>query len=129
MTIMMVTMFSYAFVSCSSDDDENNGAIAEYLGTWSCNRPATNYKSTIVKKGTVLLITSFGDMTWTLPNGSKYNASMHALGDDWADITYNGKTYRAEIYVSSNTLSINVNGDANLKTKDFPFDGDYEKVK
>ncbi|MBO4721176.1 MAG: hypothetical protein J5658_15085 [Prevotella sp.] len=129
LAVIMVSIVFGGFTSCSSNDDDNNSAITEYSGTWSCTRPATYHTSTIVKEGTILLITSSGNMTWTMPDGNKYNATMRALGDDWADITYNGKTYRAEIYVRSNTLSINVNGDANLKTKDFPFDGDYEKVK
>ena len=67
-------------------------------------------------------------MTWTINTPLTYNAKMHALGDDWADITYKGKTYRAEIYVRNNNLTINVNGDVNLKEKDFPFDGTYEKI-
>ena len=67
-------------------------------------------------------------MTWTMSDESKYKATMRDLGDDWADITYNGKTYRAEIYVRNNILHINVNGDANLKVKDFPFDGSYIKI-
>lgn len=127
LTIMITSVISISFISCSSDDD-NNSEIVEYVGKWSCTNPATYVKSTIVKLGTILLITSSGDMTWTMPDGSKYNARMRALGDDWADITYNGKTYRAEIYVTNNYLNINVNGDANLKVKDFPFDGSYKKV-
>ena len=68
-------------------------------------------------------------MTWTLPDNSKYNAKMRALGDGWADITYNGKTYyKAEVYVSNNNLFINVNGAASLKVKDFPFDGSYKHM-
>ena len=127
---LVVTLFSIGFVACGDDDDDNAGAISEYVGTWSCTSPDSWESSTIVTEGTILLITSSGDMTWTLPDNSKYNAKMRALGDGWADITYNGKTYyKAEVYVSNNNLFINVNGAASLKVKDFPFDGSYIKVK
>ena len=129
LTAILLVPMSFALISCGDDDDDNNSAIAEYIGTWSCTNPATYHNSTIVTEGTILLITSSGDMTWTMPSGSKYNAKMHALGDDWADIIYNGKTYRAEIYVRNSSLTINVNGDASLKVKDFPFDGSYIKIK
>ena len=67
-------------------------------------------------------------MTWTFSDGQRYNATMRDLGDGWVDITYNGKTYgKSEMYVRSNRLTINVNGNASLKVKDFPFDGTYEK--
>ena len=124
----MVTFLSVGFSSCSKDDEKSSSAIVEYVGKWSCTSPATYQTSTIVTKGTILLITSSGDMTWTMSDGSKYNATMRALGDDWADITYNGKIYRAEIYVINSNLTINVNGNTNLKVKDFPFDGIYKKV-
>lgn len=115
--------------SCGSDDDEgDNSAIQEYVGTWSCTYPATYQSSTIVTEGTTLVIASSSSMTWTFPDGSKYSATMRALGDDWADIKYNGKTYRAEIYTTGNTLHINVNGNSDLTVKDFPFDGSYQKV-
>ena len=125
---MMTSLISVGFISCSSDDDDSNSAIVEYVGKWSCTSPNTFNPSTIVTEGTILLITSSGDMTWTMSDESKYKATMRDLGDDWADITYNGKTYRAEIYVRNNILHINVNGDANLKVKDFPFDGSYIKI-
>jgi hypothetical protein len=67
-------------------------------------------------------------MTWTMPDGNKYSATIHALGDDWANITYNGKTYRAEIYTTGDYLHINVNGNSSLAVKDFPFDGSYKKI-
>ena len=117
------------FYSCDSDDDDSsNDAINEYVGTWKCRSPAAHWKNTIVKEGAILLITSSGNMTWTMSDGSTYNATMRALGDDWADITYNKKTYRAEIYVHGYSLEINVNGNADLPVKDFPFDGGYEKA-
>jgi len=117
-------------VACGGDDDNNgnNSAIAEYSGSWNCTSPATYQKSTIVTEGTNLLITSSGGMTWTMPDGTKYSATMRALGDDFADITYNGKTYNTEIYVKNKVLTINANGNANLKVKDFPFDGRYERA-
>lgn len=115
-------------VSCSSDDDNDNSAIESYVGTWVCSSPDSYYPSTIVTTGTTLQIISSGSMTWTTPQGINYSATMKALGDDWANITYNNKTYKdVEIYVSNNTLYINANGAESLKTKDFPFDGDYIK--
>jgi hypothetical protein len=126
--IVILAVVCWGVTACGSDDDDsNNGAIVEYVGTWSCTYPATYRTSTIVTEGTTLLITSSGDMTWTMPDNSKYNAKMRALGNDWADITYNGKTYRTEIYVK-NYLYINANGNKNLKVKDFPFDGDYKRI-
>lgn len=126
---MIASVISVCFISCGSDDDINNANL-EYVGTWSCTRPNTYRTSTIITEGTILSITTSGNMTWQLPNGSKYNATMYALGDDWADINYNGKTYRAEMYVSSsNSLVINANGNRSLEVKDFPFDGSYQKVK
>ena len=125
----LIVATGLCLASCGSDDDDdNNTAITEYVGTWNCTSPATYRSSTIVTEGTTLQIATSGDMKWVLPKGSTYNATMHALGDDWANITYNGKTYKAEIYVRSNSLTINVNGDANLTVKDFPFDGTYIKV-
>ena len=113
------------FYSCDSDDDDSsNHAIDEYVGTWKCRSPATHRKNTIVKEGTILLITSSGNM----PDGTTYNATMRALGEAWADITYNKKTYGGEIYVFGNSLEINVNGNADLLVKDFPFDGGYDKA-
>lgn len=126
--MLLMTIFMSLFYSCDSDDDNSNDAIVEYVGTWKCQSPATYRNSTIVEEGTILVITSSGNMTWTMADGTTYNATMRALGDDWADITYNKKTYRAEIYVINNRLEINVNGDVNLKVKDFPFDGGYQKV-
>lgn len=128
LAIMITSIICIGVTSCGDDDDDNN-AIVEYVGTWSCTSPASYWSGTIVTVGTTLQITSSGDMTWTMPNNNKYKATMRALGDDWAEITYNQKTYKAEIYVRGNELTINVNGDANLKVKDFPFDGDYKKVK
>ena len=126
---MLVVMFMPLMTSCGSDDGEgDNSAILEYVGTWSCTYPATYRSSTIVTEGTTLVITSSGNMTWTMPDGSKYSATMRALGDDWADIKYNGKTYKAEIYTSGKSLTINVNGSSELMVKDFPFDGSYLKV-
>lgn len=127
MLLMMVSVPS--FYSCNSDDDSTNNAISEYTGTWKCTHPATYLTSTIVEKGTTLLITQSGNMTWTMSDGTTYNATMRALGDDWADITYKNKTYRAEIYVRFNSLTINANCDAKLIRKDFPFDGNYQEVK
>ena len=127
--VVIMAIICCGVTACGGDDDDsNNGAIVEYVGNWSCTTPATYQTSTIVTQGTTLLITSSGDMTWTMPEGSKYSAKMRALGDDWADITYNGKTYRTEIYVRNNTLRINANGDVSLKVKDFPFDGSYTKM-
>ena len=127
--MLLMAVLMPLFYSCDSDDDNSNNAIGEYVGTWRCQSPATHRKSTIVEEGTILLITSSGNMTWTMSDGNTYHATMHALGDDWADITYNKKTYRAEIYVfNDNRLEINVNGDAKLTVKDFPFDGGYQKV-
>ena len=126
--LVILTIVCCGVTACGGDDDDsNNDAIAGYVGTWSCTTPATYQKSTIVTKGTILTITSSGDMTWTVPNVNSYKAKMHALGDDWADITYNGKTYRTEIYVKRNSLNINANGNASLKVKDFPFDGVYAR--
>lgn len=125
--LMLAVLIMPMLASCGSDDDDvNNSAIAEYIGKWSCTYPETYMSSTIVEEGTILVITSSGDMTWTMSNGSKYNATMRALGDGWADITYNGKTYRAEIYVKGNFLTINVNNGETVK--DFPFDGSYRNV-
>lgn len=129
LTALMMVTFSFGLTSCGSDDIDNGSAIAEYVGTWSCSYPDDFRPSTIVTKGTTLLITSSGNMTWTMSEGKTYNATMRVLGDDWADITYNGKAYKAEMYVKSNSLTINVNGNANLTVKDFPFDGTYTKVK
>lgn len=127
---MLLMMASVSlFYSCNSDDDSSNNAISEYTGTWRCTHPATYLTSTIVEKGTTLLITQSGNMTWTMSDGTTYNATMRALGDDWADITYKKKTYKAEIFVRFNSLTINANCDAKLITKDFPFDGDYQEVK
>jgi len=127
--IVIMAIICCGLTACGGDDDDsNNGAISEYVGSWSCTSPATYQTSTIVTKGTTLLITSSGDMTWTMPDGNRYNAKMRALGDDWADITYKGKTYRAEIYVSNNKLWINVNGNRELTVKDFPFDGGYSRL-
>lgn len=128
LAMTMVLVMSVGFTSCSSNDEDNNNAIAEYVGTWICTYPETHQTATVVTEGTPLIITSSGDMAWTLPDGSRYNARMRALGDSWADITYNGITYRAEIYVRDNILVINVNGNTYLKEKDFPFDGTYEKM-
>lgn len=123
--MIITSLISFGCISCSSDDED---PITEYEGVWRCTNPATYEKSTIVKEGNTLLITSSGEMTWTMTTNLRYNAMMKALGDDWAEITYNGKTYRAEMYVRNNYLTINVNGDVNLKEKDFPFDGVYENV-
>lgn len=127
LSILLLAVFSLTFLtSCGSDDDDNR--VGEYAGTWRCTVPATYVKSTLVKKGTLLQITSSGNMTWIFSDDQRYNATMRALGDGWVDITYNGKTYgKAEMYVKGNYLTINVNGNANLKVKDFPFDGVYEK--
>jgi hypothetical protein len=127
LSILLLAVFTLPILtSCGSDDDENT--INEYVGVWKCTIPATYVKSTLVTKGTTLHITSSGNMTWTISTGKRYDATMKALGDGWVDITYNGKTYnRAEMYVRNNSLTINVNGNANLKVKDFPFDGVYEK--
>jgi hypothetical protein len=127
-TMMIMAILFVSFTACGSDDEENNNAIVEYVGTWSCTSPATYRTSTIVTEGTTLLITSSGNMTWTMPDGNKYSATIHALGDDWANITYNGKTYRAEIYTTGDYLHINVNGNSSLAVKDFPFDGSYKKI-
>ena len=125
-SILLLAVFTLTFLaSCGNDDDDT---VKEYAGTWSCTLPASYVKSTLVKKGTLLQITSSGNMTWTFSDGKRYSATMQALGDGWVDITYNGKTYgKAEMYVKGNYLTINVNGNANLKVKDFPFDGIYEK--
>lgn len=127
LSILLLAVFTLPILtSCGSDDDENT--INEYVGVWKCTIPATYVKSTLVTKGTTLHITSSGNMTWTISTGKRYDATMKALGDGWVDITYNGKTYdKAEMYVRNNSLTINVNGNANLKVKDFPFDGVYEK--
>ena len=125
----LIVATGLCFASCGSgDDDDNNTGITEYVGMWNCTSPATYRASTIVTEGTTLQIATSGDMKWVLPEGGTYNATMRTLGDDWADITYNCKIYKAEIYVRSNSLTINVNGDANLTVKDFPFDGTYIKV-
>lgn len=128
-TIFASLLMVLSFTACSSDDDENNTeAMAAYVGTWVCSSPATYYSSTTVTVGTTLQIASSGAMTWTTSSGKTYSATMKALGDDWANITYNGKTYKqAEVYVSNNTLHINVNGAEDLTVKDFPFDGAYRK--
>ena len=127
LSILLLAVFTLPILtSCGSDDDENT--INEYVGVWKCTIPATYVKSTLVTKGTTLHITSSGNMTWPISTGKRYDATMKALGDGWVDITYNGKTYdKAEMYVRNNSLTINVNGNANLKVKDFPFDGVYEK--
>jgi len=124
----LIVATGLCLASCGSDDNDNNTAITEYVGTWNCTSPATYRSSTIVTEGTTLQISTSGDMKWVLPEGGTYNATMCAIGDDWANITYNGKNYKAEIYVRSNSLTINVNGEANLTVKDFPFDGTYLKV-
>ena len=126
---MLAVMALPMMVACGGDSDSTHNAnIGEYVGKWSCISPTTYRSSTIVTEGTILVITASGSMTWSMTNGTKYTATLRALGDDWGDITYNGKTYRAEIYVSGNTLYINVNGNTNLTVKDFPFDGGYKKV-
>ena len=127
LSILLLAVFTLPILtSCGSDDDENT--INEYVGVWKCTIPATYVKSTLVTKGTTLHITSSGNMTWPISTGKRYDATMKALGDGWVDITYNGKTYdKAEMYVRNNSLTINVNGNAKLKVKDFPFDGVYEK--
>lgn len=124
---MLVMLTMPLMVACGDDgDSDGNKAIEEYVGKWVCTSPSYR-ESTIVDKGATLEITSSGNMTWTMTNGSKYAATMRALGDDWADITFNGKTYRAEIYTTKVGLIINVNGFSSLKVKDFPFDGSYER--
>ena len=123
--LLLAVLTLPVLTSCGSDDEDNS--VNEYAGVWKCTIPASHVKSTLVKNGTTLNITSSGDMTWTISTSQSYKATMKALGDGWVDITYNGKTYRAEMYVRNNSLHINVNGDVNLKVKDFPFDGVYEK--
>lgn len=127
LSIMLLAVFTLpVLTSCGSDDEDNS--INEYVGVWKCTSPATYVKSTLIPKGATLHITSSGNMTWTISTSQRYDATMKALGDGWVDITYNGKTYdKAEMYVRNNSLTINVNGNANLKVKDFPFDGVYEK--
>ncbi len=122
-TIIMVFLF-ISIISCGNDD--NNKALEEYVGTWICTSPSGR-PYTLVEKGTTLVISSTGDMTWTMSDGKVYNAKVNAKGDGFADITYNGKTYEAEMYVRSSSLAINVNGNNDLKVKDFPFDGSYKK--
>ena len=129
--MMLMAMVLPTLVACGGDSDgdsTHNANIGEYVGKWSCISPATYRSSTIVTEGTILVITASGSMTWSMTNGTIYTATLRALGDDWGDITYNGKNYRAEIYVSGNTMNINVNGNANLIVKDFPFDGGYKKI-
>lgn len=125
---MISSLISFGCISCGNDeeDDDDPNPITEYVGAWRCISPATYIGSTIVKEGNTLLISKEGEMIWT---NLGHNAIMHALGDGWADITYKKKSYRAEMYVRNNYLTINVNGDVNLKEKDFPFDGVYEKVE
>ena len=124
--LLLAVLTLPVLTSCGNDDEDNS--VNEYAGVWKCTSPATYVKSTLVTKGTTLHITSSGNMTWTISTGKRYDATMKALGDGWVDITYNGKTYdKAEMYVRNNSLTINVNGNANLKVKDFPFDGVYEK--
>ena len=66
--IVIMAIICCGLTACGGDDDDsNNGAISEYVGSWSCTSPATYQTSTIVTKGTTLLITSSGDMTWTMP--------------------------------------------------------------
>ncbi len=127
LSILLLAVFTLPILtSCGSDDEDNN--VNEYAGVWKCTIPATYVKSTLVKDGTTLHITSSGNMTWTISSSQKYDATMKALGDGWVEITYNGKTYdKVEMYVRNNSLTINVNGNAKLKVKDFPFDGVYEK--
>lgn len=127
LSIMLLAVFTLpVLTSCGSDDEDNS--INEYVGVWKCTSPATYVKSTLIPKGATLHITSSGNMTWTISTSQRYDATMKALGDDWVEITYNGKTYdKAEMYVRNNSLTINVNGNAKLKVKDFPFDGVYEK--
>ena len=128
LSVLLLAVFTLPVLTSCSSDDEDNEVANEYVGVWNCTYSASYVKSTIVKKGTTLQLTSSGNMTWTLPNGQKYDATMKTLGDGWVDVTYNGKTYsKAEMYVRDNSLTINVNGNANLKVKDFPFDGVYEK--
>ena len=129
--MLAIALVSLCTISCGGDDDDYDGgsAIAEYVGTWSCTYPDDFRSSTIVTEGTTLVITSSGNMTWTMSEERNYNATMRALGDGWVKISYNGKTYTAEMYVSGNSLTINVNGDVNLTVKDFPFDGTYTRVK
>lgn len=134
MLAMLVTQMLITSCSKDSDNDDGNKAIEEYVGKWICTSPS-HRESTIVEQGTILVITSSGDMTWTMTNGSKYAAKMRARGDDWADITFNGKTYTAEVYTygnkpnsEGNCLGINANGNSSLKVKDFPFDGSYERA-
>lgn len=126
--MLLMTVCMPLFYSCDSDDDSSNHAIDEYVGTWKCRSPATHWKNTIVKEGTILMITSSGNMTWTMLDGTTYNGSMRVSGEAWANITYNKKTYGGEIYVHGYSLEINVNGNVDLPVKDFPFDGGYEKV-
>jgi hypothetical protein len=123
--LLLAVLTLPVLTSCGNDDEDNS--VNEYAGVWKCTSPATYVKSTLITKGATLHITSSGNMTWTISTSQKYDATMKALGDGWVDITYNGKTYRAEMYVRGNTLHINVNGDVNLIVKDFPFDGVYEK--
>ena len=128
--MMLIVMVFPLMVACSSDDGgkTHDANIGEYAGKWVCSSPASYISSTIVAEGTILVITASGNMTWTMPDNTKYSATLRALGDDWGDITYNGKTYRTEIYVRGTVLHINTNGFSDLKVKDFPFDGSYQKV-
>lgn len=124
---MLIAMLALPFVtSCSKDGD--NISMSEYAGTWKCTSPKSSRTATIVTTGTILEISSSGNAIWTLPDNTKYSALMRNRGDDWVVITYNGKSYTAEMYVRSNDLTINANGNENLEVKDFPFDGIYEKI-
>lgn len=127
---MLVLMLSIAvaFSSCSNDDDTQNENILPYVGKWVCSYPSTNHLKSI-PEGTVLTISRNGSMEWITPSKETYKATMRALGDDWAEFSYNGKVYKnVEIYIiGSSTLHINANGFVDLKVKDFPFDGSYSK--
>lgn len=130
--LLFVMTCSMVFVSCGNDE-ENTAAIEGllYEGNWMFSSYNNFIRDGNVK--TTLQITSSGEMIWKIPERGTYKAQLHVHGNNWADITYNGKTYSAEMYVIEkenlpNEMVINVNGDEDLIVKDFPFDGKYVEI-
>lgn len=127
----MLLAIGLTAISCNRDSDKDsdsgaNDLISEYVGKWYYYSGS----STTIAKGTELTISSSGVLTWKTPDGDIFNGTIKALGDDWCDVTYNGKTYRqSEVYTYNNRtcLAFNVNGNTSLSIKDFPFDGVYTK--
>ena len=59
--IVIMAIICCGLTACGGDDDDsNNGAISEYVGSWSCTSPATYQTSTIVTKR----YNSFDNVFW-----------------------------------------------------------------